>query len=55
MNGIIVGIDRGDRVRLGFDFPWNIQVHRLEIADRIRSKILDGGKISLDKRRGSCR
>jgi len=33
---------RGDKVRLGFDFPKYIQVHREEVADRIGERILAG-------------
>lgn len=28
---------RGDRVRIAFDFPREVQVHRREVADEIKS------------------
>ncbi len=34
----VAGI-RGDRVRLAFDFPRDIDVHRREIADQILDQI----------------
>ena len=33
----VVGI-RGDKVRLGFDFPKNVNVHRREVQDAIEAK-----------------
>jgi carbon storage regulator CsrA len=30
---------RGDRVRIAFDFPREVQVHRREIADQIRDGV----------------
>jgi carbon storage regulator CsrA len=29
---------RGDRVRLAFDFPRHVQVHRKEVADQIKDE-----------------
>ena len=29
---------RGDRVRIAFDFPRDIQVHRREVADQIKDE-----------------
>ena len=33
---------REDRVVLGFKFPRYIEIHRVEVADRIGQGILDG-------------
>ena len=33
---------RGDRVRIAFDFPREVQVHRREVADQIKDEGRDG-------------
>lgn len=33
---------RGDRVRIAFDFPREVQVHRREIADQINGEVREG-------------
>ena len=33
---------RGDRVRIAFDFPREVQVHRREIADQIKDQGHEG-------------
>lgn len=41
--GRIMIVDiRGDRVRLGFQFPGTIGIHRAEVADQIGAAILGG-------------
>ena len=34
---------RGDRVRIAFDFPREVQVHRREVADQIKEEGPSGG------------
>lgn len=39
---------RGDRVRLAFEFPREVEVHRREVADQIAStKVEVAGKIGV--------
>ena len=33
---------RGDRVRIAFDFPREVQVHRREVADQIKEEGREG-------------
>lgn len=33
---------RGDRVRIAFDFPREVQVHRREVADQIKDEGREG-------------
>lgn len=35
---------RGDRVRVAFDFPRTIQIHRKEVADQIVAGVVQAGK-----------
>ena len=42
----IAGI-RGDRVRLAFDFPRSIDVHRREIADQITAQDSEGTRAKI--------
>lgn len=38
MGRVWVASIKGDRVRLAFDFPRSVDVHRREVADKIQSE-----------------
>lgn len=40
---------RGDRVRIAFDFPRHVQVHRKEVADEIKVEPAPGPDVIIAK------